>query len=434
MGDNRAGDGRGKQSLTGRTLYVPQMSRGGAIAFAAAFRSVGINAWSSPDSDDRTLELGGKFTSGEECLPARVTLGDFLKVTEQPDFVAEKTAFFMPTADGPCRFGQYATYIRKVLRDIGLENVMVFSPTSRDGYEGMGKHVNELMRTAFRGLVCADILRKMLHKTRPYEVNKGDADKAHVQALAEVEKVLEEHGVRTEKRMKRLISVMTEARDNFRNIPAQYSRKRPLIGVVGEIFCRLTPFTNDYLIRKIEQFGGECLLAHIMEWIWYTNLEQQKRLYHTGKKFSVDMLGAKIKNWIQQRDEHRLYKPFKEDFTGYEEPHIHQILKYSDAYLPHKGALGEMTLSVGKAIFHYYQGCDGVVDISPFTCMNGIVTEAIYPRLSAEHNSIPVRNFFFDGTQYDVERDLGIFMELVRTYQGRKKVKRTYPSYFPSES
>jgi len=434
MGADRAGDGGRKQSLTRRTLYVPQMSHGGAIAFAAAFRSVGINAWPSPDSDERTLELGGRYTSGDECLPARVTLGDFLKITEQPDFVPEKTAFFMPTADGPCRFGQYATYIRKVLRDIGLKEVMVFSPTSRDGYEGIGKQVNELMRTAFRGLICGDILRKMVQKTRPYELNQGDADKAHAQALAAVEKVLEQPGVPHEKRMKRLIGVMTEARDNFRSIPAQYSRKRPLIGVVGEIFCRLTPFTNDYLIRKIEQFGGECSLAHVVEWIWYTNQEQQKRLRYAGKSLSLAMLGAKIKNWIQERDEHQLLEPFREDFKGYEEPHIHRILEYSDPYLPHDGALGEMTLSVGKAIFHYHQGCDGVVDISPFTCMNGIVTEAIYPRLSADHDSIPVRNFFFDGAQYDVERDLGIFMELVRSYQARKRVKRIYPSYFPSDS
>ena len=433
MGANRAGDGGRKQSLTGRTLYMPQMSHGGTVAFAAAFRSVGINAWPSPDSDDRTLELGGRYSSGEECLPARVTLGDFLKITEQPDFVPEKTAFFMPTADGPCRFGQYATYIRKVLRDIGLEEVMVFSPTSRDGYEGIGEQVNELMRTAFRGLICGDILRKMVQKIRPYEVNKGDADKAHAQALAKVEKVLEQPGVPHEKRIKQLIKVMTEARDNFRSIPAEYSRKRPLIGVVGEIFCRLTPFTNDYLIRKIEQFGGECSLAHVAEWIWYTNLEQQKHLGYAGKRFSLAMLGAKIKNRIQQHEEHRLYKPFKEDFRGYEEPHIHQILEYSDTYLPHNGALGEMTLSAGKAIFHYHKGCDGVVDISPFTCMNGIVTEAVYPKLSADHDSIPVRNFFFDGAQYDVERDLGIFMELVRNYQARKKVKRVYPFYFPSE-
>ena len=83
-----------------------------------------------------------------------------------------------------------------------------------------------------------------------------------------------------------------------------------------------------------------------------------------------------------------------------------------------------MTLSVGKAVFHYYQGCDGVVDISPFTCMNGIVTEAIYPKVSANHDDIPIRNFFFDGTQTDLDRDVGIFMELARTYQARKKRPR----------
>ncbi|HLA38928.1 MAG TPA: hypothetical protein VJ417_02975, partial [Candidatus Glassbacteria bacterium] len=199
-----------------------------------------------------------------------------------------------------------------------------------------------------------------------------------------------------------------------------------------EIFCRLTPFTNDFLIRKIEDQGGECTLAHIVEWIWYTNLEQQKRLRFQGKRFSVDMLGAKIKNWIQQKDEHALYAPFKEDFRGYEEPHVHQLLEYSEPYLPHQGALGEMTLSVGKAIFHYHQGCDGVVDISPFTCMNGIVTEAVYPALSSDYDNIPVRNFFFDGSQYDVERDLGIFMELARSYRSRKKIDRVFPAYFPS--
>ena len=92
MGFDRTGTDRGrKQSIKGRKLYIPQMSKGGAIAFAAAFRSVGIEAQICPDSDARTLELGGRYTSGEECLPARVTLGNFLKIIEQPDFVAGKT-------------------------------------------------------------------------------------------------------------------------------------------------------------------------------------------------------------------------------------------------------------------------------------------------------------------------------------------------------
>jgi len=434
MGNDPGGNGgRPKQSITGRRLYIPEMSFGGATAFAAAFRSVGIDAVVSPASDHHTLELGGKHTSGEECLPARVTLGNFLKVTEMPDFKPEKVAFFMPTAEGPCRFGQYAPYIRKVMRDVGLEDVLVFSPSSRDGYEGMGDQVNVLMRNALRGLICADILRKLLHKTRPYETSPGDTDAEHLRGLQAVEKVMEVPHVDNKTRMRQLVEVLTEIRNRFRVIPARYTRKRPLIGVVGEIFCRLTEFTNSDLIRKIEEHGGECTLAHIVEWLWYTNLEQQKRLRHQGKRFSVDMLAAKIKNRIQQSDEHHLYAPFKEDFVGYDEPPITVIQDYSLPYLPYTGALGEMALSAGKTVFHWSAGCDGVIDISPFTCMNGIVAEAVYPTISRDHDNIPIRNFYFDGTQGDLDRDVGIFLELARTYRARKTKPRTWPAYFPAD-
>jgi len=432
--DGAPGRGKRKPGLSGRKLYVPQMSWGGAVAFAAAFRSVGIDAEVCPDSDERTLELGGRHTSGEECLPARVTLGNFLKIVEAPGFEPQKTAFFMPSADGPCRFGQYAPYIRKVLRDVGLDEVPVFSPSSRDGYEGIAEQKNELMRNALRGLIASDALRKMLHRTRPYELRKGDADAVHRAGIRRVEQVLERQGTPTGQRLLDLRAALSASRDEFRKVPAAFTKRRPLVGVVGEIFCRLTPFTNDFLLRKLEEFGAECSLAHVVEWVWYTNLEQQKRLRQSGQIFSKAMLAAIIKNQIQHRDEHRLYDVFHEDFRGYEEPPVQAIFKYSEPYLPHTGALGEMTLSVGKAVFHYHQGCDGVVDISPFTCMNGIVTEAVYPRVSRDHDHIPIRNFYFDGTHADLDRDVGIFMELARTYQARKKVARVYPAGFEEET
>ena len=85
----------------------------------------------------------------------------------------------------------------------------------------------------------------------------------------------------------------------------RYTR-RPLIGVVGEIACRLTPSMNDDVIRSIEERGGECTLAHIVEWVFYTNTEHQRRLRQQGRRFSKAMLAAKISDHIQHRDEHRL--------------------------------------------------------------------------------------------------------------------------------
>jgi predicted nucleotide-binding protein (sugar kinase/HSP70/actin superfamily) len=83
-----------------------------------------------------------------------------------------------------------------------------------------------------------------------------------------------------------------------------------------------------------------------------------------------------------------------------------------------------MVLSVGKAIYLYEKGVDAIIDISPFTCMNGIISEAVYPAVSRDHDDIPIRIFYFDGTSTNLENDLEIFMELARNYNRRKKVER----------
>jgi len=78
----------------------------------------------------------------------------------------------------------------------------------------------------------------------------------------------------------------------------------------------------------------------------------------------------------------------------------------------------------------YEKGADGIADISPFTCMNGIASEAVAHHVSRDHENIPIRTFYFDGTQSDLERDVGIFIELARNYKRKKTKKRTYPSSF----
>jgi predicted nucleotide-binding protein (sugar kinase/HSP70/actin superfamily) len=109
---------------------------------------------------------------------------------------------------------------------------------------------------------------------------------------------------------------------------------------------------------------------------------------------------------------------------------VRELLDLSFPYLPYDGALGEMVLSTGTAIYLHGKGADGIIDVSPFTCMNGIVTEAIYPAVSRDLDGMPIRTFYFDGTQSDMERDIGIFLELARTYQRRKKPVRRFPAAF----
>jgi predicted nucleotide-binding protein (sugar kinase/HSP70/actin superfamily) len=418
--------------LQGRTLYLPQMPYGGSYLLAAAIRSIGVDATTTTDSDARTLELGGKVTSGDECYPQKITMGDFLRIIE--DEGRDNVAFLMPTANGPCRFGQYLTLIRTKLDELGYEDVPIMTITSNDGYASIGEHSQSLIRTAWRAVICQDILMKALLKTRPYELEKGATDTAYQQSLEDVGEAISAVNVSDKERLARTRDALTRSRERFGRVPVRYDRTRPLIGVVGEIFCRHNTFSNFDLVRLVEEQGGECWLADIGEWVWYVDDEHRRRLLDQGRRYTGENLGRYIRTKVMHSDEQALYGTWEGEFIGYEEPHsVREVLELSKPYLPYTGALGEMVLSTGKSIYMHQKGADGIIDISPFTCMNGIVTEAVYPSVQRALDGMPIRVFYFDGTQSDLERDVGIFLELARTYQRRKKAVRRYPAYFDAE-
>jgi predicted nucleotide-binding protein (sugar kinase/HSP70/actin superfamily) len=415
--------------LEGRTLYLPHMPFGGSYLLAAAIRSIGVDAWPVPDSDERTLDLGGSVTSGDECYPQKIVVGDFLKQLQDSD--PGKIGFLLPTANGPCRFGQYNHLVRRVLNDHGYTDVPLMTITSSDGYRSIGEYGNDLVRTGWRAVLAQDILMKMLLKTRPYEVAAGSADTVYRQGLEEAAAALSAMDITHKQRLADLRAALQRSRDRFRALDCVYDRSRPLIGVVGEIFCRNNTFSNGELVRVVEKHGGECWISDIGEWVWYTDDESARRLEDQGRRYSRANAVRGLKASVQRRDEEVLYGPFHEDFVGYEEPHkVREVLDLAWPYLPYTGALGEMVLSVGKAVYLHGKGVDGIIDISPFTCMNGIVTEAVYPVVQRDLDGIPVRTFYFDGTQSDLGRDVGIFMELATTYQRRKKTVRRFPAGF----
>ena len=71
-------------------------------------------------------------------------------------------------------------------------------------------------------------------------------------------------------------------RRDFQNLlPGSSGQKdrKPLIGIIGEIFVRSNKFSNEDIVRKIETHGGEAWLAPVEEWIYYVNhMAAQKAL------------------------------------------------------------------------------------------------------------------------------------------------------------
>ena len=97
-----------------RTVFIPHMSDH-AFALAGAFEYCGRAAEVLPESSGETVDLGKKYVSGKECYPCAVTTGDMIKKIMEPGFDPDRSAFFMPSGAGPCRFGQYNVFHRLVI-------------------------------------------------------------------------------------------------------------------------------------------------------------------------------------------------------------------------------------------------------------------------------------------------------------------------------
>ncbi|MDP2167634.1 MAG: acyl-CoA dehydratase activase [Thermodesulfovibrionales bacterium] len=398
-------------SIRQKTVYIPRMSDH-AFALQAAFERSGVPASVLPEPDKETTELGMKYVSGKECYPCAVTTGDMLRKVFSSDFRPDESAFFMPSGTGPCRFGQYNVFHRQVLEDIGFDNVPIFAPNQDiEFYRDLGMAGKNFPADSWKGIVAIELLYKCLHETRPYERQNGSADALYGEYLKRLYLSLRDHNGSLMPD-----DVLREAGREFEALP-RHKERRPLIGVVGEIFVRSSRFSNEDLIRKIEALGGEAWLAPVEEWVYYVNHTARRRalLY---KDFSA-MINISLKMFFQKRIEQRYAACFSGFLKTAHEPSTKEILKKASPYV-HDSFEGETVLSIGKSVDLAEKGAAGIINAMPFGCMPGTIVTALMRGISRQYG-IPAINIPYDGTESStVLIQLEAFMEQAKTRMGRK--------------
>ncbi len=390
-----------------RTLYLPNMTDH-AQAIASAFRAVGQKAVVMDESDSETVDLGRRSCSGRECYPCLLTSGDMLRQTKRPDFDRDKTAFFMASADGPCRFGQYNQLHRQVLDRHGFDDIPIFTLDQGSDYRGKQNMSAKFERIAARGVLAIDGLQKLLHETRPYETNKGDTNKWFENSIASVCAAIESGDD------KAFYQALKDSADNCRKIPVNRDKKRPLIGVVGEVYVRTNSFANDNIIQAIEDLGGEVIVPTLGEWFRYVNYTRSAFNKDTGKYLGF------LRTWIADKyivnAEHKIY-----DALGIEvDPAPQEIFEYAKPYLD-KSFQGEAILTIGASVeYIVHRNVAGIVNTMPFTCMPGSICTALLRRVRQDYDDIPVLNASSAGQKHrGGEVRGGVFTPQPRQYDER---------------
>ena len=430
----------GQFDITGKTLLMPDMSPFGSRLLTSCFRAYGIPAQVMPTYDG--LELGKEFTSGKECFPCQVTLGDVLYYLKQEkerlgaEFSPEDYVYFMPEADGPCRFGMYNKMHRLVLDKFPeFEDVNITYLSSTDTYSSsmiMPEEKSKLFRRlAYVATIISDVLDRVVWRVRPYEKVPGETDAFMEGALQEMRDKIESIGESRD--FNALYTLLEDIVKRAGKLIDPDKPRRPLIGIIGEIYLRTHPQSNQYLIKEIETYGGEVVDASLGEWfnfVAYSNLRDTRRQWtQSWKKGDIQGMFSASRKWLDYQIEIK-YQLWRQDQT------FSRARKHLDIHEDHRIAslenrldndrlfnfdIGtEAAISIGGALEYVHENYDGVVNVFPFTCMPSTICSAILKPILLE-KKVPYLDASYDGSiQPNRELAIRTFMYQAQQRQIRR--------------
>lgn len=414
--------------LKERVLFFPYMNDN-AQAIAAAARSCGIRSEVLPMQDEKDLELGRLHTSSRECFPMICTTGSFLKKLMQPGVDPSQVSFFMPDHNGPCRFGQY-NHLQRVLFDkLGYEKAEIVSPSNESSYADIaGKDAPKFRFNAWKGFIAVDFLRKLKQETKPYELHTGDTDAVYSSSLDRIIRCIETgaHG---------LHRVLQEIAGNFRKIPVDRSYRKPIVGVIGEIFMRDNSFCNGGLINRLEMLGVETLIAPFSEWVTYSTYRYERD--SIWKRDIRGYLKAHVQELAQHVSENLIMRNIRHEIDHVRQVPLQSMLQLCNPYV-HKDYDGDPPIAMGTAAYLATRGVSGIAAILPFTCMPGTLVAAVSDSFRKDHGNIPWINVAYDGQDsVSLDTRLQAFVFQVKEFATARYSKETVAtqlSYSPDPS
>ena len=323
------------------------------VAWSAALRKVGVEPFIPPYTSKKTLSLGTKHSPEAICLPYKLILGNFVEALEGgTDYVA------MITSPGICRLGEYGKCIQNALHDLGYD-ARYIELQLYDGLDGMYRFLRELtgknkpltfikaILIAIRKVFLVDDLETKLAYLRAREVKFGDAEKAFNKAIKIVE---------AEDSLRKLSEAKKLAFAEMDKVKIDPDREVLHVDITGEIFLVCDQFSNQNIERELGKMG----------------VQIRKSL--TVSSFLKDAIIPKL---------------FKKGET-----HLERANRLAKPYLM-RDIGGDALECVSDVAYANERGIDGIIHISPFTCMPEIMSQNIFPAMR-ENCEIPILPLIMD--------------------------------------
>ncbi len=218
---------------------------------------------------------------------------------------------------------------------------------------------------------------RCIYRMRPYELREGSVEECHQKWLRICTDYLTTTSGLNIPKVQRMCKQMIR---DFDRIPIDEKRK-PRVGVVGEILVKYAPAANNYLVDLLEKEGAEATVPDLMGFMLYCFYNQVYKANHLGtSKKAAALCNTGI------RTIETLLRPIYNEYrrsVHFDAPvSIYKIVEYAEPIVSIGNETGEGWFLTGEMVELIHSGVENIVCIQPFGCLpNHVVGKGVIKKI-----------------------------------------------------
>ncbi|MCR5785165.1 MAG: acyl-CoA dehydratase activase-related protein [Eubacterium sp.] len=362
------------------TILCPGMITPHFDFMQAALRSEGYNFVMMWNEGQDVYDLGVKYVNNDTCYPCIITTGQILAEVMSGKYDTDHLAVVMAQTGGGCRASNYVGFIRKALAEAGYGHIPVISanPNGMETQSGFKIGIKTLLKI-IKCLIYGDLLSKVSHRMRPYEVEKGSTNELYAKWMEIIKEDVSQKSVNWRSLKKNCRAII----DEFDAIKVSGTDKKVRVGIVGEVLVKYMPMANNHLSDLIEAEGAEVVIPDVIEFLEYCfwNAKYRAEVFGKSKKAAklVDLL-LWVTDYVRKDVMTRLDKSihFKRNSS------LENIRADGAEVLQLGNQCGEGWFLPGEVIDLIKEKVNNIVCVQPFGCLpNHIVGKGIVKKVKS---------------------------------------------------
>jgi predicted nucleotide-binding protein (sugar kinase/HSP70/actin superfamily) len=372
-----------------------------------AMENLGYRTQVLPTATSEDLITGREVADIGQCCPTSFTTGNLANYLRGKakevgaQQVAERYIYVTAGSCGACRFGQYHQSYELALRNVGLDSFRMFL-LGQEGLDqgaaaGGGLDLNlPFTLGAVWAVLLTDVVQDLEYQLRPYEVRKGDTEKAARDSVEHLYEVFRKRPRRGEKwgslawhlATPYFVDAMKVVRRRFDAVEVDRLRVKPLVKITGEFYLQTVEGAPNYNIHRwLEAEGAEVYPAAITVWLDYLmRLAGQDFEDHIGidrharLKLAGIRSGQALLRWTHARMRRALGN------VPRKLPDQYELRRLAAPYYNARLNGGEGDMLVGKALWaHLGKKAHMTCELSPYSCMPNTMSIGAMAAVTGKH-------------------------------------------------